>query len=124
MVHRAFDLDLIDDLEMGVLYRNMARRRWRGALQEPFDSPEEMPLERPRMLRRGMDVILNEGRMRSAIRAALAFPEREIEQLAGLDGGFFKTAEVVQLATPKRDPVKAIDMETGNIIEFPPRKIN
>ncbi len=74
MVHRAFDVGLIDDLEMTALYRNMARRRWRGVLQEPFDSSEEMRLERPRMLRRGMDVLLNDGHMRSSIRAALALP--------------------------------------------------
>jgi Zn-dependent peptidase ImmA (M78 family)/transcriptional regulator with XRE-family HTH domain len=124
MVHRAFDVGLIDELEMTSLYRNMARRRWRGTLQEPFDGPGEMPVERPRMLRRGMEVLLNGGHMRSSIRAALAFPEREIEQLAGLEKGFFKLAEVVRLATPKRDPLKALDMETGSIIEFPGRKAN
>jgi hypothetical protein len=58
------------------------------------------------------------------IRTALAFPEREIEQLAGLEKGFFNLAEVVRLATPKRDPLKALDMETGSIIEFPGRKMN
>jgi Zn-dependent peptidase ImmA (M78 family)/DNA-binding XRE family transcriptional regulator len=124
MVHRAFDLGLVDSLEMTDLYRKMGRRRWRGILQEPFDSPEEMPLERPRMLRRGVEVLLADGRLRSTIRAALSLPEREIEQLAGLESGFFKCAEVVRLASPKHNPLKAVDMESGNIVEFPGRKAN
>jgi Zn-dependent peptidase ImmA (M78 family)/DNA-binding XRE family transcriptional regulator len=124
MVHRAFDLGLIDSLEMTDLYRKMGRRRWRGVLQEPFDSPEEMALERPRMLRRGVEVLITEGHLRSTIRAALALPEREIEQLVGLESGFFKRAEVVKLATPKHDPLKAVDMESGKVVEFPGRKAN
>lgn len=121
MIYRAFDLGLIDDLERTSLYRNMARRRWRGVLQEPFDNPEEMPLERPRMLRRGVEVAMGAGIGRSAMLSALALPEREIEQIAGLDKGFFQTGDVVHLATPKREPLTAVDMESGNVIEFPQR---
>jgi Zn-dependent peptidase ImmA (M78 family)/DNA-binding XRE family transcriptional regulator len=122
MVHRAFDLEIIDSHEMTDLYRKMGRRKWRGLLQEPFDQPGEMLLERPRMLRRGVEVLLNEGHLRSTIQTALALPEREIEQLAGLERGFFKSAEVIRLATSKHDLLKAVDVETGNIIEFPGRK--
>jgi len=119
MIYRAYDLGMIDDQERSILYRNLARRGWRGPLQEPFDNPSDMPIERPRMLRRGIGVVLDQGTSRSAMKAALALPEREIEQLAGLDRGFFTPAEVHQLATPKRRlPLRALDVESGQVIEF------
>ena len=123
MVYRASDLGLIDELERGFLYRNMGRRGWRGPLQEPYDSPEEMKLERPRMLKRGIDVLVNEGGMLPAsIQSALALPANEIERLAGLNSGFFDAREVVQLAKMKRNShLKTVDFERGEIIEFPSR---
>lgn len=122
MAYRAHNLGLIDDAERSVLYRNMARRRWRGALQEPFDDPSEMPLERPRMLRRGLEVVLEEScAHRSDIARNLALPERELEQIVGVDRGYFRTGETIQLAVPKRQRLKAFDMETGTIVEFPSR---
>jgi hypothetical protein len=123
MVYRAFDLGMIDEFERSILYRNMTRRRWRGPLQEPFDSRSEMPLEQPRMLRRGVDAVLKEGIFgRLGLLEALALPEREVEQLAGLESGFFNKADVIQLATIKRGPLKALDMETGMLVEFPLRE--
>jgi Zn-dependent peptidase ImmA (M78 family)/DNA-binding XRE family transcriptional regulator len=124
MVYRAFDLGIIDDVERSALYRNMARRRWRGTLQEPYDSPDEMPVERPRMLRRGIEVALGAGISRSTILNSVSLPERELEQIAGLPRDFFKRGDVIQLATPKRPPLAAVDMESGNVIEFPQRKLN
>jgi Zn-dependent peptidase ImmA (M78 family) len=119
MVYRAFDLGLIDEFERGILYRNMTRRRWRGPSQEPFDDSSEMPLERPRMLRRGLEVALSASGMgRATIQSALALPEREIEQLVGLESGFFKTADLIPLATAKRTALKTVDMESGNVVEF------
>lgn len=122
MVYRAFDLGLIDDFERGVLYRNMTRRKWRGTRQEPFDDPAEMALERPRMLRRGLEVAISAGWLgRAGIQSALPLPEREIEQLVGLGRGFFKTADLIPLATAKRTSLKAVDMESGKVVEFPSR---
>lgn len=118
MVYRAFNLGMVDDQEKGVLYRNLTRRGWRGPLQEPFDSPAEMPLERPRMLRRAIGVITSEGTSRSAVKAALALPDKEIEQIAGLETGFFRPAELHHLATSKRSALKTIDVESGQVIEF------
>jgi Zn-dependent peptidase ImmA (M78 family)/DNA-binding XRE family transcriptional regulator len=120
MVYRASDLGLIDEYEKGTLYRNLTRRGWRGPQQEPFDSPQEMPIERPRMLRRGMDVILGEGFLgRGAIKAALPLPAREIEQLVGLEDGFFDTGEIIQLAAPKKSRLRTLEMESGSVVEFP-----
>ena len=121
MIFRASDLGLIDDAEKEALYRNMTRRRWRGPLREPFDSQAIMPLESPRMLRRGFAAVLSAGIFgRSTIRSSLALPHREIEQLAGLQEGFLDEAEVVQLASSKRSGgLKAVDLESGNVLEFP-----
>jgi Zn-dependent peptidase ImmA (M78 family) len=124
MIYRAANLGMIDEQEKSVLYRNLTRRGWRGILQEPFDSPGEMPIERPRMLRRGVSVVINEGTSRSAIKTALNFPEKEIEQIAGLDKGFFTPAEIHHLATPKKSPLRAVDVESGQVIEFLQAKKN
>jgi hypothetical protein len=124
MIYRAANLGMIDEQEKSVLYRNLTRRGWRGILQEPFDSPAEMPIERPRMLRRGVSVVINEGTTRSAIKAALNLPEKEIEQIAGLDKGFFTPAEIHHLATPKKSSLRAVDVESGQIIEFLQAKKN
>jgi Zn-dependent peptidase ImmA (M78 family)/transcriptional regulator with XRE-family HTH domain len=122
MVYRAFDLGLVDENEKTVLYRNMTRRGWRGSLREPFDDPSIMPMERPRMLRRAVEVVADHGILGpSAIRAGLSLPDREIEQLIGLGPGFFAKGELLHLAVAKREPLTSVDLESGEIIEFPQR---
>jgi Zn-dependent peptidase ImmA (M78 family) len=123
MIYRSYDLGLIDEEERKVLYRNMTRRGWRGALREPFDDPSHMPVEQPRMLRRGVEVILRDGIMdRSTIVSGLSLPETEIEQLVGLEQDFFKDASVEQFVLSKREPLKTMDFESGTVIEFPQRR--
>ena len=122
MIYRAFDLGMIDETERGILYRNMTRRRWRGPLQEPFDSRADMPLERPRMIRRAVETVIGDVPMgRSGLLSTFALPEKEIEQIASLDAGFFKMGEVVRLVTPKSQPIRALDVESGTVVEFPRR---
>lgn len=123
MVYRAWSLGLIDDDERTKLFQNMTRRGWRGALREPFDEPGEMSVERPRMLRRGMEAVIDAGLFgRSTFLSALALPETEIEQIVGLQPGAFRTAEVVQLAISPRSGPRVVDLETGNVVEFQPRR--
>ncbi|NPU14977.1 ImmA/IrrE family metallo-endopeptidase [Bradyrhizobium sp. 83002] len=120
MIYRAFDLGVIDEQEKSALYHNMARRHWRGVLREPFDSVEDMPLERPRMLRRALELVVESGTFgRSAIRSSLSLPQGEIEQLAGVEVGFLSEADVVSLVAPKqRNAFRTLDLETGEVIEF------
>jgi Zn-dependent peptidase ImmA (M78 family)/transcriptional regulator with XRE-family HTH domain len=124
MVFRADDLGLIDKTEKALLYQSMGKKRWRGPLQEPFDDPSEMPLERPRMMRRGVEAVLQENIFgRSAIQSALCLPQRETEQLLGVGAGFFDSAQVVTFATPARETgLRTIDLESGNVLEFPLRQ--
>jgi Zn-dependent peptidase ImmA (M78 family)/DNA-binding XRE family transcriptional regulator len=124
MVFRAHELGLIDKTEKTMLYQSMSKRRWRGALREPFDDPSEMPLEKPRMLRRGMETVLNENIFGlHAVRGELGFPVREAEQIIGLKHGFFDSAEVISLPVSSRDnDLRAVDLESGKILEFPTRQ--
>jgi Zn-dependent peptidase ImmA (M78 family)/transcriptional regulator with XRE-family HTH domain len=125
MISRSFDLGLIDNEARGGMFQNMARRRWRGPLREPFDDPKVMPLERPRMLRRAIDTVLNEGIFaRDTIRAALPLPQNELERLVGVDPGFLgKSGEILPLTTPvRREKPQAVDLESGQIVEFIPRQ--
>ncbi|WP_439495144.1 XRE family transcriptional regulator [Bosea sp. (in: a-proteobacteria)] len=121
MIYRAHDLGLIGDEERSVLYRNMTRRGWRGRLSEPFDRFGEMQLEKPRMLRRAIEVLTKEGILsKSSIRAMLALPVNEIERIAGVEAGFFEIAPAPELAVLKSG-IRAVDVESGKIVEFPRR---
>lgn len=127
MVSRALDLGLIDNEGRGAMFQTMARRRWRGPLREPFDDLTVMPLERPRMLRRGVEAILGEWVFgRTTIRAALPLPTNELEQLVGVAPGFLgEGADIVAMAPQlRREKPQALDLETGKIVEFIPRRKN
>lgn len=123
MIFRAHNLGIIDDAEKANLQQNMGRRRWRGPLREPFDAPDEMKLEHPRMLRRGIEAVINDGIFdRRAILATRTLPQGELEELCGLQPGFFSTAEILPM-TPARDSValRTVDLESGTVLEFPHR---
>lgn len=127
MISRAFDLGLIDHEGRRMMFQNITRRRWRGPLREPFDDLSVMPLERPRMLRRALEVVLGEGAFgRAAIRAALPLPPNELEQLIGVQPGLLRdSGDIVAIATQaRREKPQALDLETGRIVEFIPRRKN
>ncbi len=87
MVYRAAELDLISDEHAQRLWRNRARRRW--AHKEPLD--DRLPIEKPRLLRRVFELLVNEGvQSRAQIRAALPYAQNDIEELAGLPPGFLE----------------------------------
>jgi Zn-dependent peptidase ImmA (M78 family)/transcriptional regulator with XRE-family HTH domain len=124
MVFRAHNLGMIGDAEKTALYRGMSRRGWRGPLQEPFDRPTEMPQERPRMLRRGIETMLRENTFdRPMIKSALELPQKELEQIAGITDGLLSPSTVVEFTTPARKrALTAPDLESGNVLEFPERQ--
>lgn len=121
MIFRANDLGLIDIAEKTALCQNLARRRWHGPLNEPFDSPAGMPFERPRMLPRGVEAVLRENILRKAsVRDSLNFPARETEQILGVGNGFFDAAQIVALPTSRRTSnLRAVDLESRNVLRFP-----
>lgn len=124
MVYRAHDLGLIDSFEKQTLYANMSRRGWRGVMREPFDAPEDMALERPRMMRRAVEAVV-EGNVfgKDSLLSAMPLPEVELEQISGLTRGYFRTAEVVQLpGSARQRELGAVDLETGQVLMFPRRR--
>jgi Zn-dependent peptidase ImmA (M78 family)/transcriptional regulator with XRE-family HTH domain len=128
MIFRAFDLGIIDEFEKASLFQNMGRRRWRGALREPFDAPSDMPLERPRMLRRAFEAVVAGGLFgRATFAQALMLPEREVEQIVGLDQGFLRAvpAEIVRLAERKAPTTaRTAELEAGDVvIDFPGQRV-
>ena len=121
MIMRASDLELIGPETKSILFRRMTKRRWRGPLREPYDT--EMPLERPRMLRRGFEAMLNSGIFaKSSILSALPHPVREIEEIASLVPGALSGSEPTQMPiSTRKSNMEAVDLETGKVIEFPGR---
>lgn len=118
MIYRAHDIGLIDEYQRASLYKNMARRQWRGPRREPYD---DLPLERPRMLKRAMKVLAEDlGYLSSTILSILALPAPEVEQIVGMDTGQLSSTGQQSLAKVKSfAPLKAVDIETGKVIEFP-----
>jgi len=121
MIFRAWTLGVIDEGEKAGLQQNMGRRRWRGPLREPFDGLDQMPLEHPRMLRRGIEAVLADGILdRRAVVELLCLPRNEIERLTGLEPGFLSTAEVEELPLPmKRRAADGVDLAGGTVVTFP-----
>ena len=85
MIHRAQELNLIDQEEARRLYINYNRRGWNR--QEPLDNEEA--LEEPRLVKRVFEAVIdNEVIQRAQITAALPFNPEDIEQLAALPYGY------------------------------------
>jgi hypothetical protein len=116
MIFRARDLEMIDDADKSSLFQNMTRRRWRGPEGEPYDSLAEIPIERPRVLRRAIEAVVDGGiLMRNQIADLLAVPLAELEELAALDRGYLtgRSPDLVRLKD--RDGVLG---DSGNVIDF------
>ena len=85
MIHRARELDVIDEYEARRLYINYNRRGWNK--QEPLDA--DNPLEEPRLARRAFELVVeNSIIQRSQIDAASPFNLEDIERLANLPIGY------------------------------------
>ena len=85
MIHRARELDVIDEYEARRLYINYNRRGWNK--QEPLDA--DNPLEEPRLARRAFELVVENSLIqRSQIDAASPFNLEDIERLANLPIGY------------------------------------
>lgn len=100
MIKRASDLGFINDGHARRLYIERVKRGWDPC--EPLDDVIEP--ERPRMLRRTIDMILQSGtQSREDLLASVALSERDVERLAGLPNMYLRkdSADVVELHTPR-----------------------
>jgi hypothetical protein len=120
MVSRSFDLGMIDKDAKGQLFISMNRRKWRGQNREPFDST--MELERPRMLRRGIEALLDSGEYSDDfLEHLLSLPKDEINQLAGLSAPDQKSNISLAQDNQLKPAARATDLESGQLISFPTR---
>ncbi|WP_234744925.1 XRE family transcriptional regulator [Burkholderia sp. WTPI3] len=99
MIMRLRALDLLDDDDALVLFKRRSAR-W-GAKSEPGDGDRKP--EQPRLLRRTIDLLVNEGVMPiEAIPRHLGLSAVDIEMLAGLPEGYFQgKSNVIELARLK-----------------------
>ncbi len=118
MIARASDLDMIDVEAKRRLYISMNRRDWRQS--EPFDDVMEM--ERPRMLRRGVEALVSSGDYsHDFLEHMLSLPRNEILQLVGLSDTAMKNVGSVGYLPKSPTVVEATDLETGQVVRFPQR---
>ena len=85
MIHRAHELDIINQEEARRLYINYNRRGWN--LREPSD--EDVKTEEPRLVRKAFEFVIDNGLVfRPQIATHLPFNIADIEQLANLPHGY------------------------------------
>ncbi len=108
MIERAWHLGLLTENQRTGIWINYTRRGWKKN-GEPLDGSIEA--ERPRVLRRAVEVVLSQG-IRSGLQLAEEFPPgpRVLEQLAGLEQG--------HLTRDSAPDVTVKDQETTDVIPF------
>lgn len=120
MISRSFDLGMIDKDIKSQMFISMSRRKWRGQNREPFDS--SMALERPRMIRRGVEALVDSGEYSTDfLEYLLSLPTKEINQLAGIFGDSETARRPTESDSPQKPGARALDLETGKLISFPTR---
>lgn len=119
MIYRYHELNLIGDDEATRLWKNRARRKW--IKKEPLD--DHLPIERPRLLRRVFELVVNEGiQTRADIRNTLPYSTNDIEELANLPSGYLEdTQPPISLKTYERKRSgrsRKQSAKPGDIVEF------
>ena len=113
MIMRALSLELISEEQHKRLMMGRGRRGW--SRREPYD--DDIPIERPSLLKLAIELGLANGRInKSGIRAMLPLAPTDIEHLAGLPHGYFSD---VGHSGIRLRPQQGDDEDSGNIIRFP-----
>jgi Zn-dependent peptidase ImmA (M78 family) len=101
MIKRCEILSIIDEARSKALWIGMTARGWRT--REPLD--DEMPTEYPQLMVRAVDLLRSQGiDPREYLTSALALPELDIEQLAGLPEGSLsrRPADILEFKRPRQ----------------------
>jgi Zn-dependent peptidase ImmA (M78 family)/DNA-binding XRE family transcriptional regulator len=119
MVYWSAELGLIGEEHAQRLWKNRARRGW--IRKEPLD--DQLPIEKPRLLRRVFELLIDEGvQSRAEIRAALPYALSDIEELAGLPPGFLeeKPAPIAlkNFSARRRSAKQERSNEPADVVEF------
>ncbi len=97
MIYRCRDLGVIDEQQFTNLYKQISFRKWRT--REPLDDPHHMPPEQPKLLRRALEMVIENSRKHpDEIAADLPLNRRTLEMLCNLVPGTLsgKEADTVQ----------------------------
>jgi Zn-dependent peptidase ImmA (M78 family) len=112
MIKRCQHLGVIDRDAAQRMWINYTRRGWRKS--EPLDGKLEK--ERPRVLRRGIELLLSEKvQSISQILGATGLNPRDIEELCDLDPGLLSDEATDAKATPR---LKGEDQPPGNVVSL------
>jgi Zn-dependent peptidase ImmA (M78 family)/DNA-binding XRE family transcriptional regulator len=109
MIIRARHAGLLSEDAERKLWIGYNRRKWRR--NEPYEDAIE--IEKPRVLRRAFELILDNGEQTSSdVLAQLALAAADVEALSGLDDGYLSGhARVSLLDDPTRRPARVISIE-------------
>jgi Zn-dependent peptidase ImmA (M78 family)/DNA-binding transcriptional regulator YiaG len=92
MIMRAQQLGILNDDAAQLLWKYRATRGWHR--REPFDSPDETPVEEPRLLRRSVEMIVD-NKVRSKkdlLDFDIGLGADDVELIASLPAGYFSKA--------------------------------
>jgi len=121
MTRRARDVGMIDDDGYKKMVVACSRRGWRKG--EPLD--DELPIERPRMLRDAVEMVVNSGVGRAQLLDELALPQSDVEAMAGLPGGYLNVvAAPVVVLRPRAEMLGArtTPQQTATVLPFQRRQ--
>jgi hypothetical protein len=122
IIMRLHAIDLIDDEQKLSLFKRRSVR-W-GAKSEPGD--DERPPEQPRLLRRTIDLLIEENVMpRDSIAKHVGLSEVDVEMIAGLPRGFLTgKTNLVHFAKLKTKSSATAEPAIGGSVLIPFRSSN
>jgi Zn-dependent peptidase ImmA (M78 family)/DNA-binding XRE family transcriptional regulator len=115
MIVRSEQLGILSEDQVRRSWINMSRRGWRR--QEPLD--ERLVAEQPRLLRRGFELLVNEGiKTPEQILTDLSLNPTDIEALTCLEHGYLSGEAPDVVAMPQLRQELRTNTGTGNVIRF------
>lgn len=92
MIYRCHSLGIFDDDQTLNLRKQISFRRWR--LREPLDDPKTIPLEQPKLLKKAVDLIIqNNVKHPSEILSDLKIREELVEDFCSLPSGTLRQSK-------------------------------
>lgn len=122
MIYRAGELGFISERQQKDLRVGYAKRKWH--LAEPLD--DVIPVERPRLLQRSIDMLVREGaRSRADVMVGTTLGRGDVERLSVLPNMYLSDheAEVINIEPMLRSRSTPPPAALGNVIQFP-RPVN
>lgn len=116
---RAREIEMLTEQAAEYLWRYRSARGWHR--KEPLDSPEETPVEQPRLMRRSIELII-EAKVRTKrdlIDTDIGLGADTVEMLAALPPNFFAEAPANVVRLEPRFRERAIeDSNSREVVPF------